>query len=133
MKIYNIKKTCGLTIEQIFNELNNGGQFVTYGYCISIVAMTFRLTSSPYFIKSDELVSKYRLKYNILSLIFGWWGLPYGPIYTIDMIRINLKNGGIDIGEEIIPKINQQHPIDKHKKILTSDLTIEFSDEELVK
>ncbi len=89
MKVYSIKKTSNLSIEEIITDINKGGKFISYGYCVSIVALTFRLTSSPYFIKSTELPSKYRLKYNILSLLFGWWGLPWGPIYTLEMARLN--------------------------------------------
>jgi hypothetical protein len=133
MKTYSIKKTRGLTIDEILKEIEKGGLFVTYGYCISIVAMTFRPTSSPHFIRSDEEPSKYRLKYTILSLIFGWWGLPWGPIYTIDMIRINLKNGGININEEVLQKINSQHSASNLKTILDCDLTITFDEHELTK
>lgn len=131
MKVYSIKKTTNLSIEEIITDINKGGKFISYGYCISIVALIFRLTSSPHFIKSTEKPSKYRLKYNILSLLLGWWGLPWGPIYTIDMLRLNLKKGGIDITEEILEKIIQQHPTDTHKPKLDIDLTITYVAEEL--
>ena len=132
MKIYSLKKTNGFTIEEIIKEIEDGGQFVIYGYCISIVTMSFRLTSSPYFILSREKTSKYRLKYNILSLFLGWWGLPYGPIYTIKMISMNLKNGGIDFTNEILLKIKEQHSESDTQSTLIFDLEVQFMDSELL-
>ncbi|MCU0435404.1 MAG: hypothetical protein MUC87_18245 [Bacteroidia bacterium] len=104
MKKFSLKKTNGHTLEQIHAEINAGGKFVTYGYCISVVAFTYRLISSPHFIKAGETNSKYRSKYNLLSLIFGWWGFPWGPIHTIEMVRVNMKTGGVDITDEIMEK-----------------------------
>ena len=35
-------------------ELKQGGKFVVYEYCISILVMTFRRSSSIYFIRAGE-------------------------------------------------------------------------------
>jgi len=130
MKIYTIKKTSGISIGQLCSALSNDGRIMTYCYCISIVAMTFRLTSSPYFIRPGERPSKYRLWYNICSLIFGWWGLPWGPIYTIDLLRINQsKEGGIDVTEDLLPKILQKYS--GLNQVQPFDLTIEYNQNEL--
>ena len=134
MKTYIIKKTSGLSSEQIYNIVSQGGRFVMYGYCISILALTLRRVSSPYFIKSGERLSKYRLRYNIFSLLFGWWGLPWGPIYTIDMIKINLKNGGgVDITEDILMKIKQKYGDSNIGEIHTEDIAIDYDEKELIR
>jgi hypothetical protein len=132
VKTYKIKKTAGLSPAQFYDQLSKGGKIVTYGYCISIVAMTFRLTSSPYFIGPGEKLSQYRLRYNLRSLLFGWWGLPWGPIYTIDMIKINFKDGGgIDVTNDLISKIKEKYPERNNRTALTGDLTVEFNINEL--
>jgi hypothetical protein len=132
MKVYKIKHTAGISLNEFYNDLENGGRIIIYGYCVSIVAKTFRLTSSPYFIKPGEKYSKYRMSYTIYSLLFGWWGLPWGPIYTIDMIRINYKNGGgVDTTDELLDKIKQKYPDTKSREVLAEDLTIEFHEKEL--
>ncbi|RKR82347.1 hypothetical protein BDD43_2523 [Mucilaginibacter gracilis] len=132
MKTYAIKHTAGLTLNDLYNYLHRGGHIVTYGYCVSILAFTYRLVSSPHFIKPGEKISKYRLSYNIRSLLFGWWGLPWGPIYTIDMIKINAKNGGgMDVTTEILMKIKQKYDDDYNSKIFEEDITIDYEDAEL--
>ncbi|EHQ26215.1 hypothetical protein [Mucilaginibacter paludis] len=133
MKSYTIKKTAGISIEQLYDDLSHGGRIVSYGYCVSIIAMTYRLMSSPHFIRPDEKISKYRMGYNLRSLILGWWGLPWGPIYTIDMIKINAKTGGgIDVTEDLLIKIQQQYSGSNTKEILSQDLTVNYNQYELI-
>lgn len=96
MKIIGIE---GLTVAQLDDELKKGGKFVAYQYCISIIIMTFRRSSNIYLIKGGESSFGKGLKYTLLTLIFGWWGLPWGPIYTIGSISTNCK-GGKDVTQE---------------------------------
>ncbi len=102
MEIKNIE---GLTTDQINRELESGEKFVIYQYTISIIVMTFRRSSDVYFIRSGENVTVKGLGFTFLSLIFGWWGIPWGPIYTIGSIFNNLS-GGKDVTSEIIQSIN---------------------------
>jgi len=41
------------------------------------------------------------LKFTILTMLLGWWGIPWGPIYTIGSIFRNLS-GGVDVTQEVI-------------------------------
>jgi len=41
------------------------------------------------------------LPYTILSLLFGWWGIPWGPKHTVESIRTNLR-GGKDVTDEVM-------------------------------
>lgn len=106
-----IKNIQGLTTNQLNAELRQGGKFVIYEYCISIVVMTFRRSSDIYFIKSTDKSFKYGIGYSILTLFLGWWGIPWGPIYSIGSIINNFK-GGKDVTSEVIASIkasqNQQ-------------------------
>ena len=43
-----IKGIDGMTVAQIQEEVANGGKFVLYTYCISIVVMSFRRPSAIY-------------------------------------------------------------------------------------
>lgn len=101
-KIQNIE---GLTAADINRELNNGAKFVVFEYCISILIMTFKRSSDVYFIKSDELALKYSFPYILLSLFLGWWGIPWGPIYTIGSIITNF-GGGKEVTQEVLNSIN---------------------------
>lgn len=88
-----IMGTKGLSAEQINDELQRGGRIVVYRYCVSIVFMTFRRSSGPIFIRAGQSAFLRGLVYTLISLIFGWWGIPWGPVYTIDSIITNCKGG----------------------------------------
>ncbi len=133
MKIYIIKHTKGLSLKLIYDELSRGGRIVAYAYCISIIAKTFRLISTPHYIRPKEMLSKYSRPYTLLTLFLGWWGLPWGPVYTHEMLLANSKNGGgVDITQDILIKIKKQYADANSQAILTEDLTIEFDDDEMI-
>jgi hypothetical protein len=85
-------------------ELQRGAKFVFFEYCVSIVIMTFKRPSPIYFIKSGESVIGKSLGFTTISLLFGWWGIPWGPIYTVSSVVTNLR-GGKDITKEIIASL----------------------------
>jgi len=100
-----IKNLEGLTNDQINRELAHGAKFVIYQYAISIVVMTFRRSSDVYFIKAGESGVVKGLPFTFISLFFGWWGIPWGPIYTIGSMYNNLS-GGKDITQEVLQSAN---------------------------
>ena len=102
MKINGIE---GMTVSHIQSEIARGGKFVIFPYCISIVVMTFRRNSDIYFIKVGESAVSAGLGYTLLALILGWWGIPWGPIYTIGSVYTNLT-GGKDVTAEVMASIN---------------------------
>jgi hypothetical protein len=134
MKTYTIQKTAGSSLDDISQNIKHGGKFVIYLYCISIVALTLKKTSQPYFIKSGEDVSKYRTKYTVLSLLFGWWGLPWGPIYTIQGLKANKHSGGgIDITNDVFTKLISSHLDKDRSEYFDQDAVITYEDYELIR
>jgi len=107
-----IKGIEGLSTEKINYELQKGAKFVIYQFCISIVVMTFKRGSVVYFITSDESRVGKGMIYNLISFFFGWWGIPWGPIYTIGSLYTNLK-GGKDITQDIIVAMNSSTASDE--------------------
>jgi hypothetical protein len=83
----------GLTNEEILWELQNGGRFVVYQYCVSFIVLTLYRTSQVHFIRSNESAVLRGMKYTLLSLAAGWWGIPFGPIFTIAAVVVNLAGG----------------------------------------
>lgn len=104
-----IKNINGLTNDEIRSLINEGGKFVIYPYSISILVMSFKRNSDIYLIKPNEKATKYGAQYILVSLVLGWWGIPWGPIYTIGSIYTALK-GGNDITFEIMSEINNTDP-----------------------
>lgn len=87
-----IKNTEGLSPEIIRAEVKNGGKFLQFDYTISIVVMTFKSTGI-YFIRHDQSHWKHSWPYTLCSLVIGWWGIPWGFIYTPMSLFTNLKGG----------------------------------------
>lgn len=94
----------GLSVEKLEEELRKGGEFVVFEYCISIILMTFKRTSDVYFIKNGESAFWRSFPYILISLFFGWWGIPWGPIYTISSIYNNFQ-GGRNVTYLVVEKV----------------------------
>lgn len=82
-------------------ELQRGGKFVVYYYCISVIIMTFRRGSAIYFIKAGESAVSKSLPWSLISLVLGWWGIPWGPIWTIQSLALNFR-GGKDVTASVV-------------------------------
>lgn len=102
-----IKNMEGLTNTDINRELERGAKFVVYQFCISIVVLTFRRSSAIYFVKAGETGIKHGLGFSLLSFVFGWWGIPWGPIYTIGALYNNFT-GGKDVTQAVLQAVNAQ-------------------------
>lgn len=85
-------------------EIQRGAKFVVYQYCISLLIITFKRFSNIYFVKSDENAIVKGLPFSLLSLVLGWWGIPWGPIYTIQGLWVNFS-GGKDVTQEVLASI----------------------------
>ena len=109
-----------LTVDQINEELQKGGKFVVYIYVISIGIMTFRRPSKNiYFIRHDEFAIKHGWPYLLISLICGWWGIPWGPIYTIGAVFQAFT--GKNVTEDVIDHVNSQYDLEEIGETTVSD------------
>ncbi|HEC23812.1 MAG TPA: hypothetical protein ENI95_12940 [Chloroflexi bacterium] len=96
----------GMTAADLHLELQKGGRFVIYQYCISVIVMTFKRASNVYFLRAGESGVIRGLPFTLLSMMLGWWGFPWGPIYTLESLAINLQ-GGRDVTQEILALLAQ--------------------------
>lgn len=94
-----------MTDADINKELERGAKFVVFQYTISILVMTFRRSSHIYFIPAGSSGFIKSFPFVLISLIFGWWGIPWGPIYTIGSLANNIS-GGKDVTKELVRAIN---------------------------
>jgi hypothetical protein len=69
------------------------------------VLLTFRRPSAIHFIRAAEHAGLKSMQYTLLSLIAGWWGFPWGPIYTITSTVKNLS-GGTNVTQSVIASLN---------------------------
>ena len=91
----------GLTRDQIHREVLQGARFVVFQYCFSLVVMSAKRPSDIYYIRPTESAIVKGLTFTALSLLAGWWGIPWGPIYTVQSVWIN-SFGGRDVTPEVI-------------------------------
>jgi hypothetical protein len=82
------------------SDMAKGGKFVVFNYAISIIAVSYKRASKVYYIPSYRSAIAEGWKYLLISLLLGWWGIPWGPIYTIQSIINSFS--GIDITAEAL-------------------------------
>jgi hypothetical protein len=94
----------GMSYSQLVGEVQSGGKFVVFEYCISVLIMTFKRGSDIYYLKPGESALVKGLPYTLLSLALGWWGFPWGFIYT-PMALITNFGGGKNVTAQVMASL----------------------------
>ena len=90
-----------MTPEQIRFEVRAGARFVVFQYCISVILVTHKGSSSIYFLRPGQPAFLRGLPFSLCSLLLGWWGVPWGPILTIATVVKNTW-GGKDVTADVL-------------------------------
>jgi hypothetical protein len=90
-----------LNLAELRKEIQAGGRFVFYEYCVSALVVSLRRPSDIYFVRSNQTGWLRGLPYVLMSLLLGWWGIPWGLIYTPLTLITNLS-GGSDVTEQVL-------------------------------
>ena len=85
-----IKGVQGRNIKQIQDEISQGGKFVQYTWCVSLLVVTYRYHSPVYFLRKNQTAFGKGLPFTIITLMLGWWSIPYGPFYTLASVYRNV-------------------------------------------
>jgi len=114
MKIKNID---GLSAAELQKAVEDGGRFVYFACTVSLLIITLRDTSGVYLIRSGENSFRKSFLFTIISLVTGWWGIPFGPRYTLQALRTNYR-GGKDVTDEVMSVVEgyllfEEHNADK--------------------
>ena len=102
-KINGIENMTGL---ELTTELAKGARFVVYEYAISLLVITFYRSSNITFVKADENAVVKGLGFTFLTLFLGWWGIPWGPIRSVQALITNFK-GGKDVTDRVVAALKQ--------------------------
>lgn len=97
----------GMSGADLERELERGARFVVFEYCISVLIMSFKRSSDIHFIRPGEGTFFPGLPYTALSLLLGWWGFPWGLIYTPMAVITNLS-GGKTVTQEVLAHMQQR-------------------------
>jgi hypothetical protein len=94
-----------MTLRDVDAAVEKGAKFVYFEFCISLLIVTLRRSSNIYFIRSAKerwLLTAY---FNLITFLLGWWGLPWGLVYTpLALFRNTL--GGHNKTAEIMDYLN---------------------------
>ncbi|WP_428224748.1 hypothetical protein [Flavobacterium sp.] len=104
-----IKNIEGLSVSQIRELVNQGAKFVVFPYTISFVVMTLKRGSAIFFVRPGENTIKYSYPFIIVNFLLGWWGLPWGPVYTLGAMYRHIT-GGKDLTQEVLSELIQHDP-----------------------
>src|SRR5579884_1981019 len=103
-----IRGLADLTPEGVSAAVANGGRFLVCDYCISLVIVSLRGRSAVWFRPANAGRRMLGVRYSLVSLFLGWWGVPWGLIYTPWTIFTNLA-GGRDVTAEVLPLLLEYH------------------------
>lgn len=73
-------------------------RLVVFQYCVSLGIVSFKRSSGVKVILPGGSRFLAGLPYTLISICAGWWGIPWGPIWTLEAIGRNLR-GGTDVTE----------------------------------
>lgn len=93
--------TEGMTLREVEAEVLKGGRFLSYSWTVSVVVMSFRRSSDINFVPAAKMSGGGALGYSVMSLFLGWWGFPWGLIYTTASLVRNAR-GGYDHTEALL-------------------------------
>lgn len=115
--VYEIPIPVDWNEEHVKSFVENGGRFVIFQYTITFI-VSFRLFSKIKLIPADESIEQKASTYNLISMVFGWWGLG-GPFTVAETMKVNNK-GGIEITKDVVEAINlDQYSIDLMRHIVS--------------
>lgn len=66
-------------------QLSPNTEVVVFHLAFSIVVASFKFPSQILVVGHDR-IWLWRACYSLGSLLFGWWGIPWGPVYTVQAL-----------------------------------------------
>lgn len=103
MQIHGIE---GMTYGELEDEIRRGARFVIFQYVVSVVILTFKQPTNIYFIRAGEGTFGKAIGPTLATFFLGWWGFPFGIIYSIEVLVRNLS-GGKDLTDAVMDSIRQ--------------------------
>ncbi|MES2470075.1 MAG: DUF4339 domain-containing protein [Verrucomicrobiota bacterium] len=94
----------GLTAGQVVEMVRAGGRFVIWQFNFSLVVLSFKRSSGIQFLRPGESGAGACFGYSSISALFGWWGFPWGILWTPLCLFRNMM-GGQDVTEPILATV----------------------------
>lgn len=91
----------GLGRAELEAELRAGARLVRFDWVVSLCVFTYSQPGAAHLIRPGRGTLWPSLPATLCSLLLGWWGLPFGPLFTLAAVFLNLK-GGTDVTDEVL-------------------------------
>lgn len=62
------------------------------------------LASDVYFTRAREETTSKSIGFTLLTLVAGWWRIPFGPIFTVQALVTNFR-GGKGVTKEVVSSL----------------------------
>lgn len=93
-----------LTASRLLEEIRQGARFTMYTTCVSLLVTTLRQPSRIQYLSPHCSPLVLGFRYAWPTLLMGWWGLPWGPIHTVESL-LNYFHGGTDLTQDVLKNI----------------------------
>ena len=108
LTINEIEGTDWQTKAELDMQIQAGGKFVVFEYCLSFLFITSKRRSKIYFIKAGENHFEKSVGYNLISILLGW----LNPMKLSQVLKTNMA-GGRDITQEIMALFEESGSVSK--------------------
>jgi len=95
-----------LSHERLRAALRDGARVCQFDYCLSAVLLTVHRQSDAIFIPADGWAGVRALPYTVITLLAGWWGVPWGLVLTPAFVWSN-SLGGRDITDAVLRQLDE--------------------------
>lgn len=99
----------GMSVADLQQAVAAGAKFVRFQFCISVIVMSFKRSSPIIFLRPGESAFSKGLSYSLISLLAGWWGIPWGPIWTLTTVADNVS-GRKDLTAPVLAVLGMPMP-----------------------
>lgn len=103
---YSVQEALSWPRQELLRQLEQGGRFVFFEWCVSFFLFSVRRATPIVYLRPNEWGWVRGLPQTIISVLFGWWGLPWGFIYTPMAIFTNMS-GGCDVTHQVVAQMHE--------------------------
>lgn len=78
---------------EVYNRIENGSRLVKYTWVVSLLFVTFNNDTKLFLVNKNQKGVRQGIIFSIITILFGWWGIPSGPGRSIKALKSNFSGG----------------------------------------